>query len=516
MTTIKLKNGSGAPTSGDLAQGEPALDLTNKRLYTEDSGGTVIEVGTNPGVDVTFADNRKALFGTGSDLEIYHDGSHSYIKDNGTGNLRLQGATTVQITDPSFTSYSAQFNPTGAATLYHNNSAKLATTATGIDVTGTAVTDGLTMASGSQATIGVFGTSGLQLIGTTGGDNIVGTMGSSEPLIFRTVSAERMRIDASGNVGINNTSPSTTLEVTGTGDAETGITATHSRSGVGYTLLLNNTNNGANKGSGIKWQSGGFDTGAIITRSDATAASGDAPAYMTFHTSSDGSEDLAERMRIKSDGEVEISGIGNTAGARLNIGSDANNAFLRSYSTAAGLLLGTTNAQPLKIMTNSGEVARFDASGNLLVGTTTDAGASGANAVSIRTTGSRWSRNTTSTAGQINFYNPNGEVGSISTSGSATSYNTSSDQRLKDNIVDAPSASDDIDAIQVRSFDWKADGSHQKYGMVAQELQTVAPEAVTGDADSDDMMGVDYSKLVPMLVKEIQSLRARVAQLETN
>ena len=48
MTTIKLKNGSGAPTAGDLVQGEPALDLTNKRLYTEDSGGTVIEVGTNP------------------------------------------------------------------------------------------------------------------------------------------------------------------------------------------------------------------------------------------------------------------------------------------------------------------------------------------------------------------------------------------------------------------------------------------------------------------------------------
>ena len=48
MTTIKLKNGSGAPTAGDLVQGEPALDLTNKRLYTEDSGGTVIEVGVNP------------------------------------------------------------------------------------------------------------------------------------------------------------------------------------------------------------------------------------------------------------------------------------------------------------------------------------------------------------------------------------------------------------------------------------------------------------------------------------
>jgi len=103
---------------------------------------------TLPG-DLSFADNNKAIFGAGSDLQIYHDGSHSYIKDNGTGNLRLQGATTVQITDPSFTSYSAQFNPTGAATLYHNNSAKLATTSTGIDVTGTVTADGLTVDGGS-------------------------------------------------------------------------------------------------------------------------------------------------------------------------------------------------------------------------------------------------------------------------------------------------------------------------------------------------------------------------------
>jgi len=105
-------------------------------------------------------------------------------------------------------------------------------------------------------------------------------------------------------------------------------------------------------------------------------------------------------------------------------------------------------------------------------------------------------------------------VGSISVTASATTYNTSSDQRLKENIVDAPSASDDIDAIQVRSFDWKADGSHQKYGMVAQELVTVAPSAVSQPEDPEEMMGVDYSKLVPMLIKEVQQLRARVAQLE--
>ena len=166
------------------------------------------------------------------------------------------------------------------------------------------------------------------------------------------------------------------------------------------------------------------------------------------------------------------------------------------------------------INANGTERMRLDSSGNLLVGATSQPSSfrffvdSGANSsVGIR--------GSSTTYNAVVFYTPSSTTaGYIQVSGSATTYNTSSDQRLKDNIVDAPSASDDIDAIQVRSFDWKADGSHQKYGMVAQELQSVAPEAVSGDADSDKMMGVDYSKLVPMLVKEIQSLRARVAQLE--
>jgi hypothetical protein len=121
---------------------------------------------------------------------------------------------------------------------------------------------------------------------------------------------------------------------------------------------------------------------------------------------------------------------------------------------------------------------------------------------------------TTNTNTQVRFINGNGLVGSISTAGSGTAYATSSDQRLKDNIADANDAGELIDAIQVRQFDWKKDGEHQRYGMVAQELDPVAPEAVIKTDDPDDMMAVDYSKLVPMLVKEIQSLRARVAQLE--
>jgi len=120
----------------------------------------------------------------------------------------------------------------------------------------------------------------------------------------------------------------------------------------------------------------------------------------------------------------------------------------------------------------------------------------------------------TSGYGAVKFRNGNGEAGSISVFANSVTYNTSSDQRLKQNIADADDAGSKIDAIQVKQFDWKADGEHQDYGMIAQELQTVAPEAVSGDADSEEMMGVDYSKLVPMLIKEIQSLRQRVASLE--
>ena len=114
-----------------------------------------------------------------------------------------------------------------------------------------------------------------------------------------------------------------------------------------------------------------------------------------------------------------------------------------------------------------------------------------------------------------NFFYDSSQIGSITQSGTtAVLYNVTSDQRLKENIDDAPEFGSVIDSIQVRSFDWKTDQTHQRAGFIAQELVTVAPEAVHQPTDPDDMMAVDYSKLVPMLVKEIQSLRKRLAALE--
>ena len=105
-------------------------------------------------------------------------------------------------------------------------------------------------------------------------------------------------------------------------------------------------------------------------------------------------------------------------------------------------------------------------------------------------------------------------VGFISTDGTSTSFSTSSDRRLKETITNSESASDDIDAIQIRQFVWSATGKHQKYGVITQELAVVAPDSVSVSSDEEEMQGADLSKLVPMIIKEVQELRARVAQLE--
>ena len=116
----------------------------------------------------------------------------------------------------------------------------------------------------------------------------------------------------------------------------------------------------------------------------------------------------------------------------------------------------------------------------------------------------------------ISFSNPNGVIGSISTSANATSFNTSSDESLKFDVKDADDSGDVVDSIQVRQFNWKADGSHQDYGFIAQELYKVFPYAVTdGGDDPDAKWSVDYSKLVPVLVKEAQQHRKLISELSS-
>ena len=228
--------------------------------------------------------------------------------------------------------------------------------------------------------------------------------------------------------------------------------------------------------------------------------------------------------------DIHLAGNVNASGIRVMEGTSlAGGMFKEKAVTGTGssndlsfFAEGISNGGDIHFMTGGSATKKvsINSSGTVLVASNGATPSSSQAGISLGLSGPNGGKisiaNTlTSTfAGAMVFVNGNGQVGSIATSGSATSYVTSSDQRLKENIADADDSGTKVDAIQVRKFDWKADGSHQDYGMVAQELQAVAPEAVSVPEDSEEMMGVDYSKLVPMLIKEIQSLRQRVASLE--
>ena len=117
----------------------------------------------------------------------------------------------------------------------------------------------------------------------------------------------------------------------------------------------------------------------------------------------------------------------------------------------------------------------------------------------------------------------NGAIGSIqAASGTSVSFNTTSDERLKKNIVDASPQLDIIKSIKVREFDWTRN-DHHELGLIAQELVEIVPNVVTvgGEDETKNPYGVDYGKLTPYLIKAIQEqqtiiddLKSRIETLE--
>jgi hypothetical protein len=572
--------------------------------------------------DMSFGDNDKAIFGAGSDLQIYHDGNHSYVKDAGTGNLNIQTDGVGVVIEHTDGTNLAVFNAgDGTASLYHSGNLKLATTSTGIDVTGTVTADGLTV-DGNTTNLNYgktfftngIGTNKWQIWNDNGGTDKFQLVDGDGHLVLQaeqsgdisffedTGTTAKFFWDASAeSLGIGTSSPSDLM------------TIQSPASGGGNGITIKRNDNGTDQRVGAISFGNTVDSDlAQITVQTSSGNNGD--GNLLFHTQPNGGS-TTERMRIDASGNTGIGttdpstrlsvragsangieldqdsdlatdsarlffnsssggySIFNTSGSlRFNSGATAGSSSgteRMRIDSSGNVGIGTDSpSNPLHVATSSTDVAKFattgaytfvtldnatrnwalsvgsnfdiydrtaastrmsiDSSGNLLVGTTSSgvAGSTTNDGVQIQQSGAinaavngapvAYFNRQTSDGDVIVIRQAGSTVGSISVASSTTSYNTSSDQRLKENIVDAPSASDDIDAIQVRSFDWKADGSHQKYGMVAQELQNVAPEAVSVGETEEDMMGVDYSKLVPMLVKEIQSLRARVAQLETN
>ena len=207
----------------------------------------ITSVGGATGVD--FNDNVKARFGTGNDLEIYHDGSHSYISDQGTGNLVLQASNSFKVENSGGTETYIFATENGAVELKHDNSTKIATTSTGVDVTGTVTATGnltslgiddnatatsLTIASDGRTTLDATNDKPLVVHHTDGAEVKIGfsnNAGSASYMsldgsdfTFNQVGSETMRINSSGNIGIGDTSPLGKVHIN-TGGSATSVNA---------------------------------------------------------------------------------------------------------------------------------------------------------------------------------------------------------------------------------------------------------------------------------------------------
>jgi len=176
-----------------------------------------------------------------------------------------------------------------------------------------------------------------------------------------------------------------------------------------------------------------------------------------------------------------------------------------------------------RVESNSNTHALFVDGGNnvVLIGSSSFSDGSG-DTVQILTAEGRIDieNNSTSLRSVMLFYNPNGAVGSIRTTGSATQFNTSSDYRLKENVSYDFDATTRLKQLKPARFNFIADADTTVDGFLAHEVSSVVPEAISGTKDAVDedgkpeYQGIDQSKLVPLLVKTIQELEARITTLE--
>ena len=384
-------------------------------------------------------------------------------------------------------------------------------------------------------------------------DNVAQNPSSAYTVSSNTITFTSAPLSGTNNIYVYYTSPITQVIAPGQGTVTT--TSLASSTGTGAVVLATSPTIttpvlGAASATSITVAAGAVGTPSITTAGD-TNTGIFFPAADTIAFSEGGTES----MRIDSSGNVLVGITSNPSGLfKIVAAGTDNNNLIGSYNTASGnaglrlqanqaglYLQGSGTVDPLYISNTSSngyisfrpgsdtERVRLVSNGTLMIGTTSETPAdpsttkgialnnSSATSSQIYATGSNDTCAVFNRAGSdgatVRLRRQGSDVGNISVTGSTTTFNSTSDYRLKENVQPMTDALAKVAQLKPVTYKWKVDGSNGQ-GFIAHELAEVVPDCVTGKKDAldkdgnPDYQGIDTSFLVATLTAAIQELKA--------
>ena len=578
-TSVVFASGAAA---GDVVNIYAFKSFTTADMVSKSAGGTFAgAVNFGAGATVTgnltadglrLGDSDYAAFGDGQDLQIQHNGNNSFITDAGTGDLYIRGNNSLFVQNLDGSENKAQFITDGAVNLMHDGTTRISTSSTGVDVVGVVKANGHTSSAssvlegsgngdsvalqlkvkannGSSSTQGLYGNAG-----STSADNTI-TVGNS--------GTSGVTVNASGQVGVNKTGPQAKLHVIGDatdlnnsdnvmiiegGDAggNRGIhigqigngsqarmflQGFHSQAISNYWDLCFNPNGGnvmLGTNEPTLFNAEGTDAKLTVAGSDtSTTTIGNGGAAINI-VQTDGTAGNTAGLHFS---RKDTDGTPNYSGAAI-VAQFTDTQATGQYPKARLVFNTSTNANAAP-----SEKMRLETNGSLRLGTASDEGfnngqgtiimkCTGGDALNINHTvnGSHVvniKQSGPNTANFFFFFKNGNQVGRIQCSTTATSYDSLSDVRTKENIENMTDAIGRVKQLKPRRFNFIANPDETVDGFLAHEVTSVCPQAVSGTPDDVDDNGdpvyqtMDVAKLVPLLTGALQEALAKIETLET-